>query len=82
MGVVKVELPDPKEQIQDSSLIDHLSAALIAERTVAPHGRDPRWHAHFYPISVAERVIKESFFSEEVLRAGIKWPRLRDLTGE
>ena len=82
MGVVKVELPNPHEEVQESALIDRLSAALLAERTVTPHGRDPRWHAHLYPISVAERVIREGFFSEEVLRAGIKWPRLQEIAAQ
>ena len=77
MGVIKVELPNPHEDVQESALINRLSAALLAERTVTPHGLDARWHAHLYPISVAERVIREGFYSEEVLRAGIKWPKLQ-----
>jgi hypothetical protein len=76
MGVVKVEIPNPRNEMVDSTLIDHLSRALLAERSVSPHGLDVRWHAHFYPIFLAEQVIKTGFYSEEVLRAGIKWPRL------
>jgi len=58
----------------DSELVDLISSCLIGERTVTPYGRDSRWHAHLYPISQAERVIKDRFYSEEVLKAAIKWP--------
>ncbi|WP_228374067.1 hypothetical protein [Chloracidobacterium thermophilum] len=79
MGVVKVEWPNPsrnpsREPI-DSDLADQISGWLIAERCVTPHGRDNRWHAHLYAISLAERVIKDRFYSEEVLKAAIRWPQ-------
>ncbi|MEM4720950.1 MAG: hypothetical protein QXT73_02650 [Candidatus Methanomethylicaceae archaeon] len=74
MGVIKVEMPNPKREAIPTELIDRLSGALLAERSVTPHGRDSRWHAHLYPISVAERLVKGLFFSEEVLRAAIRWP--------
>lgn len=74
MGVVKVEMPNPSRQPVDSALVDRISGWLIAERTVTPHGRDSRWHAHLYPIYVAERVIQGQFYSEEVLRRGVRWP--------
>lgn len=74
MGVVKVEMPCPSGEPLDSDLVDAVSACLAAERAVTPHGRDARWHAHLYPIALAERVIKDSFYSEEVLKAAIKWP--------
>jgi hypothetical protein len=76
MGVMKVELPNPKREMVSSVVVDHLSRALVAERTVTPHGKDRRWHAHLYPIFLAEQVIKNGFYSDEVLRAGIKWPGL------
>ncbi len=74
MGVVKVEMPNPDREPVDSTLVDRISGWLIAERTVTPYGRDRRWHAHLYPISIAERVIRSRFYSEEVLRSGIRWP--------
>ncbi len=74
MGVVKVEMPNPDQGPVDSNLIDRISGWLIAERTVTPYGRDKRWHAHLYPIYIAERVIRARFYSEEVLRSGIRWP--------
>ena len=74
MGVVKVEIPCPGGDPVDSDLADLVSSCLLAERSVTPHGRDSRWHAHLYPVSVAERVIKDSFYSEEVLKAAIRWP--------
>jgi hypothetical protein len=76
MGVVKVELPNPDSQPIDSDLVDRISGWLLAERNVTPHGHDSRWHAHLYPISIAERVIKDRFYSEEVLKAAIRWPQL------
>ncbi len=76
MGVVKVQIPNPELQPIDSDLVDHISGALVAERAVTPHGSDSRWHAHLYPISIAEHVIKNQFYSEEVLKAAIRWPEL------
>ena len=76
MGVIKVELPNPKKEPVDSELVDLISSCLIGERTVTPYGRDSRWHAHLYPISQAERVIKDRFYSEEVLKSAIKWPEI------
>lgn len=81
MGVMKIECPNPSRAMINSELIDHLSRALVAERTVTPHGKDRRWHAHLYPIFLAEQVIKNGFYSDEVLQAGIKWPRLERRTG-
>lgn len=78
MGVLKVEYPNPAGMLIQGSLIDRLSRALVAERTVSPHGKDSRWHAHLYPIYLAEQVIKNGFYSNEVLQAGIKWPK-RDI---
>jgi hypothetical protein len=75
MGVVKVEVPVSAEDLLDSELIDRLSSCLVAERTVATPSRDPRWHAHLYPIYLAERAIRVAFVSHEVLRAAVKWPR-------
>ena len=74
MGVVKVEVPCPDGEPVASDLADLVSACLIAERSVTPHGRDSRWHAHLYPVSLAERVIKDSFYTEEVLKAALRWP--------
>ena len=73
MGVVKVELANPSQEPVDSSLIDQISCALVAERAVAPHGQDRRWHAHLYPIFLAERAAKESFLSREVVRQSLQW---------
>jgi hypothetical protein len=74
MGVIKVEFPNPSTEAVDSELINLLSGALVAERQVTPHGRDLRWHAHLYAIFLAEQAIKNSFVSNEALRAGLKWP--------
>ncbi len=76
MGVVKVELPNPGRQPVDSDLVDQISGWVMAERCVTPHGWDNRWHAHLYAISLAERVIKDRFYFEEVLKAAIRWPQM------
>lgn len=74
MGVVKVEIPNPDQEPLDSEWVDEISGWLVAERSVTPYGRDNRWHAHLYPIYVAERVIRGHFYSETVLKAGVRWP--------
>lgn len=75
MGVVKVELPRPDKEPVPSDLADLLSSALVAERNVTPYGLERRWHSSLYPIHMAEQVIKNRFFSREVLMGCIKWPR-------
>ena len=75
MGVVKVELPCPDRNPIPSELADLLSRALVAERNVTPYGLDRRWHCSLYPIHIAEQVIKNRFFSREVLMGCIKWPK-------
>lgn len=74
MGVVKVELPNPRKEAISSDLIDELSSALLAERQATPHGKDSRWHAHIYAIYLAEQAVKNGFISNEALKAGLKWP--------
>jgi hypothetical protein len=73
MGVVKVELANPSQEAVPSELIDRLSSALTAERSVTPHGRDRRWHAHLYPIFLAERAVKEGLLSREAVQQFLKW---------
>jgi hypothetical protein len=73
MGVIKAELINPTDEALPSALIDRLSRALVAERSVTPHGRDRRWHAHLYPIFLAETAVKASFFSAEVVRSALLW---------
>jgi len=75
MGVVKVEFPCPDKKPISSELADLISSALVAERNVTPYGLDRRWHCSLYPIHVAEQVIKNRFFSREVLMGCIKWPK-------
>jgi hypothetical protein len=75
MGVVKVEFPRPDKKPIPSDLADLISRALVAERNVTPYGLDRRWHCSLYPIHIAEQVIKNRFFSRDVLMGCIKWPR-------
>jgi hypothetical protein len=69
-----VELPVLGADPPTSELVTKLSNALLAERTVTPHGMDRRWHAHLYPVFQAERCVKNSFVSVSTLRAGLHWP--------
>ena len=73
MGVVKVELPNPSGEAVDTELVDLISRALVAEKNVTPYGKDRRWHAHLYPIYIAEQVVKNSFLSTDIIRHSIKW---------
>ena len=73
MGVVKCEVVTPDKQPVDSRLLDELSCALVAERSASPHGRDRRWHAHLYPIYLAEQAIRSRFYSHEVVRQLMRW---------
>lgn len=73
MGVIKVELANPSQEPVPSDLIDMISSALVAERSVTPHGQDRRWHAHLYPIFLAERTVKESLLSRETVQQFLKW---------
>jgi hypothetical protein len=74
MGVVKVEFPNPSEEGVASQVVDDLSSAVVAERQATPHGKDIRWHAHLYPIYLAEQAVKDGFTSMEALKAGMRWP--------
>ena len=74
MGVIKVELPVLGTDPPKSDLVTRLANALLAERTVTPHGMDRRWHAHLYPIFQAEGCVKNSFVSNAILKAGLRWP--------
>lgn len=82
MGVVKVEIPCPDGNPVESELADLISGALVAERCVTPHGRDSRWHAHLYPVWIAEQVIRDSFHSDEVLKAALRWPAREEREGK
>lgn len=73
MGVIKAELINPTGEALPAELIDRLSRALVAERSVTPHGRDRRWHAHLYPIYLAETAVKDAFHSAEVIRSALIW---------
>lgn len=75
MGVVKVEIPRPDLSPVPADLADLLSQALVAERSVTPYGLDRRWHCSLYPIHIAEEVIKNRFYSKDVLMGCIKWPK-------
>lgn len=75
MGVVKVEFPRPDKKPIPTDLADLISRALVAERNVTPYGLDRRWHCSLYPIHIAEQVIKNKFFSRDVLMGCIKWPK-------
>jgi hypothetical protein len=75
MGVIKVEIPRPNKEPIESELADLICRALVAERNVTPYGLDKRWHCSLYPIHIAEKVIKNRFFSQDVLFGSIKWPK-------
>ncbi len=74
MGVIKVEMPNPGREPVASDLVDRISGWLVSEHSVTPYGRDKRWHAHLYPIYLAEQVTHGLFYSDEVIKSGVRWP--------
>jgi hypothetical protein len=68
-GVVKVEMKIEKDLADPKTIdiVNEVSKALLAERTVSPYPT-PRWHAHIYPIYVAEEYIKSNFLSQYYFR--------------
>lgn len=74
-GVIRVDLPNPGGQKVETDLVDHLSRHLVAERTVAPYGSGPGWHARLYPLYLAEKVVRGGFHSPEVVNASLRWYR-------
>ncbi|MEM2146132.1 MAG: hypothetical protein QW279_12275 [Candidatus Jordarchaeaceae archaeon] len=68
-GVVKVEMKVEKDLAdpQTIEVVNEVSKALLAERTVSPYPT-PRWPAHIYPIYVAENYIKSNFLSQYYFR--------------
>jgi len=77
MGVIKVEAPaeNPNEKLATET-IDLISSCLLAERTVSPYGNDVRWHAHIYPVFVTEEYIKHMFYTRDVFKGMIRWPKI------
>lgn len=63
-GIIKVEI---RKDHKDSALYDALSSLLVTERNPTPY-HTRRWHAHLYPIYLAEEYLKSSFLSMETLR--------------
>jgi hypothetical protein len=75
MGTLRVEVPVTGDGQIATEVVDNLSGALLAERSVTPYGKDPRWHSHLYPIWLAERAITQNLFMpENVLKAALRWP--------
>ena len=68
-GVVKVEMKIEEDLATSHTIeiVNEISEALLAERTVTPYPT-PRWHAHIYPIYVAENYIKSNFLSRYYFR--------------
>jgi len=67
-GVVKIEKMAMQEDIDrggfESSIIDNISASILAERNPTCHGNDKRWPNHLYPIYLTEKILKASFLSD------------------
>lgn len=67
-GVIKVEIPLLPDQPLSTELLDEVSGALVAERSVTPYGSDDRWHSHLYAVYQAEHAAKQLFFSTQVIQ--------------
>jgi hypothetical protein len=68
-GVIKVDyvLPGAWDKARDRPIVDRLSRALLAERSVCPYP-EPRWAAHLYPIHCAEIYLKANLLNPVVMR--------------
>lgn len=68
-GIVKVDYHLENDRLTpgDIELVNIITRALGAERYVSPYPT-PRWHAHIYPIYMAENYIKSSLLSPLVFR--------------
>lgn len=66
-GIIKVEKMALKEHMDtgfETSIVDNLSASLIAERIPTCHGKDERWPNHLYPVYLTETLVKSTFMSD------------------
>jgi hypothetical protein len=68
-GIVKIDYRFRRDHLEadDKDLVNTISRALLAEKYVSPYPT-PRWHAHIYPIYVAENYIKSNLFSPLAFR--------------
>ena len=68
-GIVKIDLHLPYASLENKHIeqVNLISRALMAEKYVSPYPT-PRWHAHIYPIYVAETYIKSSMLTPVVFR--------------
>lgn len=67
-GIVKIEKMAMKEDVDrgafHTSMIDNISACILAERNPTCFGNDNRWANHLYPIYLTEKLLKKSFISD------------------
>jgi len=68
-GIVKVDYIVNGEwsKDRDDPLVDRLSRALLAERSVSPYPTN-RWATHIYPIFCAETFLKSSLLNPVLMR--------------
>ncbi len=72
-GVVKVELPRQDKAALTAAEVDQLSRALVAERSIVSPGPGRRGYCQLYPLRMAEQVIRNGFFSQDVLLGSIRF---------
>jgi hypothetical protein len=72
-GIVKIDLVVKEDYLEDEQrqLVNLISRALLAEKYVSPYPT-PRWHAHIYPIYVAENYIKSVMYAPILFRSYFK----------
>jgi hypothetical protein len=72
-GIVKVDLVVKENHLADKQIqvVNMISKALIGEKYVSPYPT-PRWHAHIYPIYVAENYIKSVMYTPMLFRSYFK----------
>ncbi|ADK81089.1 hypothetical protein [Sediminispirochaeta smaragdinae] len=67
-GIVKIEKVVPEDgenYLMDSEEIDMISANIINERLPTTYGIEDRWPNHLYPVHLTERLLKNTFISDD-----------------
>lgn len=67
-GTIKVEIPVLPEQPLTTDLINKLSGAIIAEKSVSTYGTSSDWHTLLYPMQQAKGCTNNMLYSNETIQ--------------
>lgn len=66
-GIVKIEkmaMRDDFDHGIETDVVDNISLSVLSERCPTCHGNDERWPNHIYPVYLAEKMLKSTFYSD------------------